>query len=135
MSTKPLITLAVIVRDEAARLPALLDGHRQLWDEAVVVDTGSGDGSPLVAAAHGARVEAFAWCDDFAAARNAALAACTGRWALILDADEHIGPADQARLRALVAASEPAGLVLPQWNYVDDPQLPGWRPVTAPPAG
>ncbi len=131
MTAPPLISLAVIVRDEAARLPALLDGHRGLWDEAVVVDTGSLDDSASVAAAHGARVETFAWIDDFAAARNAALAACAGRWALVLDADEHIAPADQARLRAVVAAAEPAGLVLPQWNYVDDARSPGWRPVDA----
>jgi tetratricopeptide (TPR) repeat protein len=131
VTESPLISLAVIVRDETARLPALLDGHRGLWDEAVVVDTGSRDDSAAVAAAHGARVRAFAWVDDFAAARNAAIDACAGRWALVLDADEHIAAADQARLREAVAAAGPGGLVLPQWNYVDDPRLPGWRPVVA----
>lgn len=129
MRPTPLVSLAVIVRDEAARLPALLDGHRGLWDEAVVLDTGSTDDSAAVAAAHGARVERFRWCDDFSAARNAALDLCTGRWALILDADEHVAAPDQARLRDLATTAAPGGFLLPQWNYVDDPLLPGWRPV------
>lgn len=131
MTTGPLISLAVIVRNEAARLPALLDGHRGLWDQAVVLDTGSTDDSATVAAAHGARVARFRWCDDFSAARNAALDLCSGRWILVLDADEHIAGPDQARLRELAAGAAPGGFLLPQWNYVDDPQLPGWRPVTS----
>ncbi len=129
MPREPLISLAVIVRDEAAALPRLLDGHRELWDEAVVVDTGSSDDSAALARGLGARVEAFAWCDDFSAARNAALALCRGPWVLVLDADEHIAPGDQAPLRERIAASEPAGLVLPQWNYTDDAGLSGWHPV------
>lgn len=131
MTGKPLISLAVIARDEAARLPGLLSGHRDLWDEAVVVDTGSRDDTAAVAAEHGARVEHFPWCDDFGAARNAALAACTGRWALVLDADEHIAAADQPRLRELAANAGLIGFVLPQWNYSDDAAQPGWRPVSA----
>lgn len=131
MTSLPLVSLAVIVRNEAARLPALLDGHRGLWDEAVVLDTGSSDDSAAVAAAHGARVERFRWCDDFSAARNAALDLCTGRWALVLDADEHIAAPGQARLRDLATTAAPGGFLLPQWNYVDDPLLPGWRPVAA----
>lgn len=129
MRRTPLVSLAVIVRNEAARLPALLDGHRGLWDEAVVLDTGSTDDSAAVAAAHGARVEGFRWCDDFSAARNAALDLCTGRWALVLDADEHVAAPDQARLRDLATRATPGGFLLPQWNYVDDRLLPGWRPV------
>lgn len=125
----PLVSLAVIVRNEAARLPQLLDGHRGLCDEAVVLDTGSTDNSADVAAALGARVERFRWCDDFSAARNAVLALCSGRWALVLDGDEHIAAADQPFLRDLAATAAPGGYLFPQWNYVDDPQLPGWRPV------
>lgn len=129
MARESLISLAVIVRDEAAALPALLDGHRDLYDEAVVVDTGSTDGTPAIARELGARVSGYAWSDDFSAARNASLSRCSCPWVLVLDADEHIATADQGRLRALVAACAPAGLVLPQWNYADDPGLPGWVPV------
>lgn len=129
LTREPLISLAVIARNEAAALPGLLEGHRRLWDEAIVIDTGSSDDTAAVARRLGARVEDFAWCDDFSAARNAALACCRGPWVLVLDADEHLAVPDQQALRALVAAAEPAGLVLPQWNYADDPGLPGWLPV------
>lgn len=132
MADEPLISLAVIVRDEAEALPRLLHGHRGLWDEVVVVDTGSSDGSPRIAAELGAQVAAFAWCDDFSAARNAALARCRGRWVLVLDADEHIAVGDHGALRDLAATSSPRGIILPQWNYADDTGLPGWRPVPPP---
>ncbi len=129
LNRDPLISLAVIVRDEAASLPRLLDGHRRLWDEAIVIDTGSRDDTATVARRLGAQVADFAWCDDFSAARNAALGLCRGPWVLVLDADEHISTHDQEALRTLVAGAEPAGIVLPQWNYADDPGLPGWVPV------
>jgi len=129
VADEPLISLAVIARDEAQALPRLLQGHRGLWDEAVVVDTGSSDATARIAAELGARVGTFPWCDDFSAARNAALALCRGRWVLVLDADEGIAPGDQATLRELAATSPPVGIILPQWNYADDAGLPGWRPA------
>lgn len=132
MTPSPLLSLAMIVRDEAAALPGFFAAHRGLWDEAVVVDTGSRDRTPEVAAGLGARVAEFAWCDDFAAARNAALALCRGAWVLVLDTDEHLAAADQDALRGHLAAAAPAGFSLPQWNYADDASLPGWVPASSP---
>ena len=54
----------------------------------IVLDTGSSDATREIARAAGAEVHEFAWCDDFAAARNAALAHSDADWNLILDADE-----------------------------------------------
>lgn len=56
----------------------------------VVLDTGSRDATPDIARRFGARVERFEWTDDFAAARNAALALTDARWRLVLDGDEWI---------------------------------------------
>ena len=53
-----------------------------------VLDTGSSDGTPEIARRAGARVDTFHWCDDFSAARNAALQRADADWALVLDADE-----------------------------------------------
>ncbi len=39
------LTLAMIVRDAADLLPGFLEHHAGLWDDLVVVDTGSQDGS------------------------------------------------------------------------------------------
>src|ERR1022692_1284743 len=85
-----LIAAALIVRDEAAYLGACLESIRHVVDDIVVVDTGSVDGTPALAAAHGARVYHRAWENDFAAARNAALGYCRTDWILYIDADERL---------------------------------------------
>ncbi|MCE4554840.1 glycosyltransferase family 2 protein [Roseateles cellulosilyticus] len=82
------LALVVIARDEASRIARLLDSVRPWVDEMLVLDTGSIDGTPAVARAHGARVSAFTWCDDFSVARNQALALAGADWHLVLDADE-----------------------------------------------
>jgi hypothetical protein len=82
------VTACLIVRDCASDLAECLASVRPFVDELVVLDTGSVDGTAAVATAAGARVHRMAWADDFAAARNAALAECTGDWVLSIDADE-----------------------------------------------
>lgn len=94
------LALVVIARDEAARIGRLLDSVRPWVDEMLVLDTGSRDDTAQVAREHGARVQAFAWCDDFAAARNQALALAGADWHLVLDADEWLIDGGQA-LQAL----------------------------------
>jgi tetratricopeptide (TPR) repeat protein len=84
------IALVMIVRDEERSLERCLLSACAWVDEMVVLDTGSRDSTPDIARRVGARVERFDWCDDFAAARNAALALTDAPWRLVLDADEWI---------------------------------------------
>lgn len=98
----PRISLCVIARDEAANLARCLESARPYVDELVVVDTGSSDETVEIARACGAVVGHFTWCDDFAAARNAALDLASGDWFLKLDADEVLDPVTAAHLRHLV---------------------------------
>ena len=84
------IALVMIVRDESRCLARCLASARPWVDEMLVLDTGSVDATPDIARGAGARLERIAWCDDFAAARNAALAFCDADWRLVLDADEWI---------------------------------------------
>lgn len=100
---KPRVSLTMIVRDEAANLPACLESADGLCDELVIVDTGSTDGTAEAARRLGARVIPFEWVDDFAAARNAALDHATGRYAFWLDADDRIDGVNRERLRNLFA--------------------------------
>ncbi len=95
------VSLTMIVRDEEANLPACLDSAAGLFDEIVVVDTGSADRTADIARSYGARVFDFVWVDDFAAARNAALARATGDYAFWLDADDRVEPTQRDRLREL----------------------------------
>ena len=100
------LSLCMIVRDEAEMLPAFLEHVHGLWDELVVVDTGSVDETVSILEAAGARVSHRAWDDDFSAARNASLDAARGAWIAFFDADERVSPELCAQLRALVDAPE-----------------------------
>lgn len=79
----------MIVKDEAEHLPRCLESCAGLFDEIVVVDTGSTDDTKEIAQSFGAKVFDFEWCDDFAAARNESLRHATGEWMMWLDADVH----------------------------------------------
>jgi len=95
-----LLSAPLIVRNEERFLPGCLQSLRDAVDEIIVVDTGSTDGTVEIAREFGARVHAFPWVDDFAAARNHALDLARGEWILYIDADERVRPAGLSRLRA-----------------------------------
>ena len=94
------ILLTMIVKDEEKNISAFLGSVHGLFDEIVVVDTGSTDRTREIAREFGARVFEFVWVDDFAAARNAALARATGDYAFWLDADDVIDPPEREKLQA-----------------------------------
>jgi glycosyltransferase involved in cell wall biosynthesis len=96
------VSLTMIVRDEEVNLPHCLGSVRGLFDEIVVVDTGSVDRTREIARDFGAKVFDFAWIDDFAAARNEALAHATGDYAFWLDADDVVEPAEREKLVRLL---------------------------------
>jgi tetratricopeptide (TPR) repeat protein len=80
----------MIVKNEIKNLHRCLDSVKYYVDEMIIVDTGSEDGTPAMAAKYGAKVSYFQWCDDFAAARNYAISQASGDWILVLDADEEL---------------------------------------------
>lgn len=96
----------MIVKNEAAALPKCLSSVKNVVDEMVVVDTGSIDRTPEIAQEFGAKVHYFAWCNDFSAARNAALKYVTGDWVLVLDADETLAPTIIPQLQNAIAREE-----------------------------
>jgi tetratricopeptide (TPR) repeat protein len=98
-----MLSLSMIVRDEAQRLEACLASVRGFVDEMVVVDTGSVDNTVAIAEAQGALVHRIPWPGDFAPARNQALTWLKGDWVLVLDADEQLLPQAWQPLRALMA--------------------------------
>ena len=109
----------MIVRDEAARIARCLDSARALVDDIVVLDTGSRDATAAIARAHGARVFSFAWCDDFAAARNAALDHSDADWNLVLDGDEWLEEGASRDLLVPAFASTPCIGLLPVSSSFD----------------
>ncbi len=103
MRAAAMLSLSMIVRNEAGRLGRCLESVAGFVDEMVVVDTGSSDDTVAVARAHGARVEQIPWPGDFGPARNQALGWVRGTWVLVLDADEQLLEEARAPLRALMA--------------------------------
>jgi Flp pilus assembly protein TadD len=114
------LSLAMIVKNEAAHLGHCLDSVRGLVDEVVVVDTGSTDGTVAVAQERGARVGSFPWTGNFAEARNASLAQATGDWVLVLDADEALDARDFPLIRQACAQDRIPAFRLVIRNYLPD---------------
>ncbi len=103
------VSLTMIVRDEENNLGRCLESVRDLFNEVVVLDTGSRDRTIEIARSFGARVFDFVWVDDFAAARNAALARAKGDYAFWLDADDLIEPPQRAKLEGLLGRLHAGG--------------------------
>ena len=85
-----MLSVCMIVKNEAFNLPYILADIRGVADEIIVVDTGSTDDTKEIAKAAGAKVFDSPWCDDFSAARNYSLDQATKSMILWLDADDRI---------------------------------------------
>jgi glycosyltransferase involved in cell wall biosynthesis len=101
-----MLSLSMIVRDEARSLADCLASVADFVDEMVVVDTGSSDDTVAIAERCGAVVHRLPWPGDFAPARNRALELVAGDWVLVLDADERLRPEAKEPLRQLMERPE-----------------------------
>lgn len=111
------LTVLIIERDEASVIGRCLSSlyftpvegdveypRRPIWDELIVVDTGSSDDTCEIAKQHGAKIAHFTWCSDFSAARNFAESLATGDYVMWIDADEEL-VAGHDIIRAFVDAN------------------------------
>lgn len=71
--TPPLISLCIIVKDEAHQIEKCLQSVLFVIDEIIVVDTGSTDGTQEICRQYGAKVIEMPWENSFAKARNCGL--------------------------------------------------------------
>ncbi len=101
----PPISATIIAHNEAKNLARVI---RSLAcaDEIVLVDPGSTDGTPEIAAALGARILKNPW-PGFAAQKNFAAAHAKHDWILSLDADEELDADAQASVKRW-KATEPS---------------------------
>ncbi len=111
----------MIVKNEERFLAACLRSVAGVVDEMCIVDTGSTDRTVKIATSFGARIEHRVWRDDFAWARNEALALATKRWIFVLDADEELDSGGADVLRSVrTAAADRTGLWVRCNNLSDD---------------
>lgn len=87
-----LLSICMIFKNEARCLERCLQSleplRKAVSSELVMADTGATDGSREIAEKYADVVFDFPWVNDFSAARNAVLDRCSGRWYMVIDADE-----------------------------------------------
>ncbi len=101
------ISVCMIVKNEEEVLARCLDSLRGIYDELIVVDTGSTDGTKAVAQKYTEQVYDFAWCDDFSAARNFASSKAKCEYIYSADADEVLDEENRLRFMQLKEALLP----------------------------
>ena len=102
---RPLLSLAMMVKDEEDFLEDALKSAKPFCDELVVVDTGSTDRTVEIAKDLGAKVGFFPWCNSFSKARNETLKQSTGQWIAVLDADERFVGQNPENIRQFLKPS------------------------------
>lgn len=107
------LSILIIARREEKNLSELLP-LLGFADEVVLCDTGLPGEEMQLSVVPPVNVNrcAFPWVDDFSAARNAALAECTGDYVLWLDTDDRVGEESGKLIRA--AMNNPGPMTL--WN-------------------
>ena len=67
------VSVCMIVKNEQKVLQRCLESLKGLYEELIIVDTGSTDNTKNIASAYTNKIYDFVWIDDFSAARNFAL--------------------------------------------------------------
>lgn len=116
---KPGVTLSMIVRNDADRLRRCLESSRDVSNRIVIVDTGSTDGSQLVAKDFKADLIEIEWPDAFDEARNVGFARVKTDWTLWLDSDEWFPDGEAEKLRNELKGSDFFGAALTRHDLND----------------
>ncbi len=95
------LSLCMIVKNEEDVIARLLNSVEDLFDEIIVVDTGSTDNTKQILNNFNCKIFDYKWHNDFASARNYAFSHATSDFIMWLDADDIIIPSELKKLKAL----------------------------------
>lgn len=95
------LSVCIITKNESGKLEKCLRALQPCGFEIVVVDTGSTDDTKRMAAKYTDSIYDFAWCDDFAAAKNYAVSRAAHDIVLVIDSDEYLHPLTRQQLEEL----------------------------------
>jgi GT2 family glycosyltransferase len=113
------VVVAWRARDYVLRCLTALEEHAGMSYEAIVVDDGSGDGTPEAVSERfpSVRVLAKRQNEGLVAGRNDALEMVRGRFVFMLDADTEVHPGALATLTAALDENPAVGIVSPKLLY------------------
>lgn len=93
-----MISVCIITKNEKEALKKCLDHLKEYPFELVIVDTGSTDGTMEMARRYTESLYEFAWCNDFAKAKNYAVSRAANDMVLVVDSDEYVRSIDLPEL-------------------------------------
>lgn len=114
------VGMMMIARDSSGTIERALSSVSEVCSQLLVVDTGSTDRTPAIAASMGAEVLFFRWVNDFAAARNFALQFMRTDWIVVLDSDEELDQDSFTRQYFLANNPYCGGIKVNLINYLEE---------------
>ena len=116
------LSVFIIAKNEADRIPLTIESVRDWVDEVIVIDSGSEDDTVEVAESLGANVTFNEW-RGYGPQKVFGETLCRNDWLLNLDADEEITPALAQEIRDLFAGEPPCSAyrlhILPIHSFQD----------------
>ncbi len=94
-------SLCMIVKNEEKTISRCLNCVKDVFDEIIVVDTGSFDKTKPEAAKYTDKIYDYAWKEDFADARNFSFSKAAGDYIMWLDADDVMDEEEVEKLKEL----------------------------------
>ena len=106
------VSLCMIVKNESSVLDRCLTSYSGLFDEIIIVDTGSTDNTIEIASKYTDKIFTYQWKDDFADARNYSFSKASCDYIFTADADEVL---DESNRQAFL---ELKSMLLPEIDIV-----------------
>lgn len=101
------ISVCMIVKNEEDVLKRCLDSLEGIWDELIIVDTGSTDLTKKLASEYTDKIYDFAWTGSFSDARNFAFSKAQMEYIYSADADEVLDDTNRQRFLLLKETLSP----------------------------
>jgi len=101
------ISVCMIVKNEEKVLARCLDSLKGLYEELIIVDTGSSDSTKEIAKRYTDKIYDFAWTGSFSDARNYSFSKATMEYIYSADADEVLDEENRKRFALVKKAMLP----------------------------
>jgi glycosyltransferase involved in cell wall biosynthesis len=106
------------MKNEEQTIERCLKSFEGVYNELIIVDTGSTDKSVEIAKKYTSNVYGFEWIDDFSAARNFAFSKCTKDFIMWADMDDVLTESNKIKIKNLDLSDKE--IILCKYNYSRD---------------